>query len=60
MDKYIFREFLKSCSPFTFILIGLFSGVVANEVVNKSGIHTEKQGCEYVEKAECKKVWVKV
>jgi len=25
----------------------------------KPDVHTEKRGCEYVEKAECKQVWVK-
>ena len=25
----------------------------------KESVHTEKHGCEYVEKAECKQVWVK-
>ena len=60
MDKYSFKEFIKSCSPFTFLFIGLFSGVVTTMAVNQSSIHTEKHGCEYVEKAECEQVWIKV
>lgn len=59
MDKYSFAEFLKSCSPFGFMIVGIFSGIVATMAVDEGSMHTEKHGCEYVEKTECKQVWVK-
>lgn len=59
MDKYSFTEFLKTCSPFLFLLIGFISGALAVAAKYESGTHAEKHGCEYVEKAECKQVWVK-
>lgn len=59
MDKYSFREFLKSCRPFVLILIGIASGALAATGNHKNSIRTEKHGCEYVEKTECKQVWVR-
>lgn len=59
MDKYSFKEFIKSCDIFTFMIITFLIGVGTGIAINENDMHTEKQGCEYVEQAECKQVWVK-
>ena len=47
----------------TFAVIGLFfgfilgGGLVATDMKNKQ--HTEKTGCEYVEQAPCKIIYIK-
>jgi hypothetical protein len=57
MDKYSFREFLKSCSPILLLMMGIVTGLLTGLAVSIP--HTDKHGCEYVEKAECKQVWIK-
>lgn len=57
MDKYSFREFIKECSPMLILAMGIVIGIFVGLAVSIP--HTEKYGCEYVEKAECKQVWVK-
>ena len=59
MDKYSFREFLKSLGPFALLIIGFISGSISGITAVVSTMHTEKHGCEYVEKTECKQVWIK-
>lgn len=59
MNKYSFREFLKSCTPFAFLIMGFIPGALTGVTAILSTMHTEKHGCEYVEKTECKQVWVK-
>jgi hypothetical protein len=59
MNKYSFAEFLKSCDIFTFMIIAFLIGVGVGIAINESGMHAEKHGCEYVEKTECKQVWVR-
>ena len=59
MNKYSFTEFLKTLGPFTLLIIGFVSGSISGIAAVVSTMHTEKHGCEYVEKAECKQVWVK-
>ena len=49
----------KPVLPFILLVVGVFAGLITAMAANKSSIHTEKHGCEYVEKAECKQVWVR-
>jgi len=58
MNKYSFREFLKSLSWLTLLIMGFISGAFTSAASLALSMHTEKHGCEYVEKAECKQVWV--
>ena len=46
-------------SKFIFIMAAFMVGVGVGIAINELDMHTEKQGCEYVEKAECKQVWIK-
>ena len=57
MNKYSFREFTKECSPMLILAIGIMTGILVG--LAASVPHTEKSGCEYVEKTECKQVWVR-
>lgn len=41
---------------FIFLALGVLLGVA---ITHNNGIHTEKYGCEYVHKTECKQVWIK-
>lgn len=43
------------------VLLGfLIGGLIFDGVgVGDKVLHTEKNGCEYVEKTECKQVWVR-
>ena len=59
MDKYSFTEFLKTLGPFALLIMGFIPGALAGFTAMALSMHTEKHGCEYVEKAECKQVWVK-
>lgn len=40
-------------------ILGVVVGAGICGVQSAQAIHTEKHGCEYVEKAECKQVWIK-
>ena len=60
MDKYSFKEFIKSLSWPSLLIMGFISGALTSAASLDLSTHTEKQFCEYVEKAECEQVWVKV
>lgn len=57
MGKYSFKKFIKECSPMLILAIGIITGIIVG--IAASVPHTEKHGCEYVEKTECKQVWVR-
>ena len=59
MDKYSFTEFLKTLGPFALLIMGFTAGALMVAGKYQNAMHTEKHGCEYVEKTECKQVWVK-
>ena len=60
MDKYSFKEFIKSLSWLALLFMGFISGALTSAVSLDTSKHTEKHGCEYVEKSKCKQVWIKV
>lgn len=45
--------------PAGFIIFVFSLGILTGVAVNTKQIHTEKQGCEYVEGERCKAVYVK-
>ena len=60
MDKYSFKEFIKSLSWLALLFMGFISGALTSAVSLSTLTHTEKHGCEYVEKAEFEQVWIKI
>ena len=50
-------EFKDFISIMVTLIIGIVAGITIG--ISASTPHTEKHGCEYVEKAECKQVWVR-
>lgn len=41
------------------VIVCLSVGFTVGHVNKAANQHTEKHGCEYVEKTECEQVWVK-
>ena len=54
------KEFMEVIAFILVLIWGVVIGSGTATEMHKKRIHTEKQGCEYVEKAECKQVWIKV
>ena len=51
----------KELKDFISIMATLAVGIVAGIIIGISALtpHTEKHGCEYVEKSECTQVWIR-